>query len=108
MPKWKLLFCLVPILALTLAGRAEAACESQHRVTPANSVCLVASNTKYTWTAYNDCTHTIRIKVDIASGTDVTKDLDADGRASGSLSSHWIWSPYVRGVYCCSDFSSCN
>ena len=108
MPKWKLSFCLVPILVLVLAGRAEAACESGHRVAPADAACLTASHTKWTWTSFNDCDHTIRVKVDIKNGTDKTKDVATRTHWTGSLSSSWVWSPSVRGVYCCSDFASCS
>ena len=107
MPKWKLSFCFVPILALALAGRAEASCESQYRVSEDDSECLESSHSNSRWHAFNACwNHTIRVKVDIKNANDVTKDVAARNRASGTVDTSW--GRRVRGVYCCSDYSSCN
>ena len=107
---WKLSFCVIAVLAL--AGRAEAACENEHRVLPANSACMSANHTNGWYRIENACYHEIRAKVDVANARDVTRTLDPAG---GSLAPAWVegtistaLGAYIRAVSCCSDHSNCN
>ena len=92
MKGWKLSFCFAAfaVLVLALADRAEAACESEHRVSDENSQCLEASHTAESYIAYNLCAHKIRVKVDVKRGRDTTVDVPAAGsqygRVEGSIS----------------------
>ena len=106
MKGWRLSFCFaaVAVLVLALAGRAEAACESQHRVSRADSECLLAYHSDSNWMATNDCDHGIRLKIDIKDARDQTKDLGGDRSAAGAINTGW--GVRIRGIYCCSDYSA--
>lgn len=104
--------CVVSVLAVALAGRADAACETSDRVQPADSDCLDAIHGNKYYTAWNFCSHGIRVKLDIANGADSTFDMDGwsgSGPApkkEGSIDTSW-WR-WLRDVTCCSDHSSCD
>lgn len=110
MSKWKLPFYVVPILVLVFAGQAEAACESEHRVSEEDSECMSESHTDGWYRVYNQCTHIIKAKIDVANGTDVTKDVPAAasqyGKIEGTIST--TLGRYIRAVSCCSDHSTCD
>ena len=103
----KCLCCLAAVLFLTLAGRAEAACETRHRVLPQDSQCMRANWTSEKYWAANDCSHTIRVKVDVARVSDVTFELNG-GTGIGWTGANLGWNGYIRNVTCCSDYSSCD
>lgn len=105
-----LYFCFAAVLVLALAGRAEAACESQYRIPEENSQCLEESHGRGWYRAYNKCAHVIRVKVDVANGSDVDRDVPAAGGQFGKVEGDidTSWGRYIRSVTCCSDYSSCN
>ena len=77
MKGWKLSFCFAAftVLVLAFAGRAEAACESQYRVSVTNANCMRATWLPGEYWAANSCSYDIKVKVDIKNARDVTKFL---------------------------------
>ena len=47
------------------------------------------------------------MKVDVKNARDVTRDLAPNApRVGGAIETKW--GQRIRGVYCCSDYSSCD
>lgn len=104
--------CVASILVLVLAaGRAEASCGNSVRVQPEDSECFSGTHNNEHYDLRNQCPHIIRVKIDIANGSDRTEDVPKKegnvwGRVTGSIDTSW--NRYIRDVTCCSDYSSCD
>ena len=112
----KFWFCVVPVLTLALAGRAEADCEAEYW---SSGLCMGSSHTESTYTIGNVCAHEIKVRIVVTpAGNDMLKTMDAAVHETQDDGTTVIDAVYLRGtvstgqtvqdIHCCSDHSSCD